>query len=902
MAAAVLFGAASCTKEDISSSLVGNGQTVEVTFTANLPELGTRAIGEGEHARTLKFFVYEYQNDEVIGTYLPAVKIYTADNEEGTNVITSDSKYFNFSLSLIKGMKYNIVFWADKGTDSPYSVVKENGVPTGVISADYSDVNANDDTLDAFFGALKEFDPAAADAQTRAREIKLYRPFAQLNAKTNDIAAVTASGATLTKSSLTVKTYTTLDLFSGAVGGLANVTFKPNNVLDNNGYISMNYLLAPETKCTADVTFDYKFEGRTVNYPATTYTYVPLQRNYRTNIIGKLLTASTDFEVTIEADFGTPDETVATDALSLQEAINNAAPGVATEIALGGNIDLNDLIASLSSTRAAVEPALIIPAGKEIILNLNGYNLTYSTKEWNNNMIENNGKLTIQNGTVAYTFVGEPDTSYGSGNYAIVNAGNLTIDANITVKYKEETGKVSHALYAINAGNGNVVINGGTIYNKNNHAVRIWGSTESNFTVNNGTIKGARAIWMQLPNADTTKAPKVTVNIKGGNLIATGETGYKLAIYSYTYGNSLENVKFDITGGTFDGDIALSGGSNKEAVETVNISGGTFTDVYSYGDDTKAADKISISGGTFATKPNDNYLAEGYVVIENDGSWTVSKAVAKVGNTVYGSINEAIAAWTNNTTLTLLADVTLTDVVKIKSTEARTLDLGTYTLTAADKNNAIEVTCEGRSSASYALTVNADATNPGGITAKGKACIYYSKSDSTKDRPIIRIYNGVFNGSYSINSKSNGNTNCPQIWIYGGTFNGNVNLTKNMLRVFGGTFHGWINCTGDTSAYREISGGRFKSWQFMTADALGKFWVGTAKDTYDVGCYVDDEGYLVVGGPVITEFGDKFAAKATNATKWSPYLKYSSAAANGLYYTNAAKAIAKHGEANVVLK
>ena len=302
VAAAVLFGAASCAKEDISSS-IANGETVEVTFTANLPELGTRAIGEGESARTLKFFVYEYQNDEVIGTYLSAVKIYTADNEVGTNVITSDSKFFNFSLSLIKGMKYNIVFWADKGTDSPYSVVEENGVPTGVISANYSNVDANDDTLDAFFGTLKEFDPAAADAQARAREIKLYRPFAQLNAKTNDIAAVTASGATLTKSSLTVKTYTTLDLFSGAVGDLANVTFKPNNVLDNNGYISMNYLLAPETKCTADVTFDYEFDGATVNFPAATYTYVPLQRNYKTNILGSLLTKSTDFTVEIKPGF-----------------------------------------------------------------------------------------------------------------------------------------------------------------------------------------------------------------------------------------------------------------------------------------------------------------------------------------------------------------------------------------------------------------------------------------------------------------------------------------------------------------------------------------------------------------------------------------------------------------------
>ena len=287
--------------------------------------------------------------------------------------------------------------------------------------------------------------------------------------------------------------------------------------------------------------------------------------------------------------------------------------------------------------------------------------------------------------------------------------------------------------------------------------------------------------------------------------------------------------------------------------------------------------------------------AEGYTVFP-------ARPVAKVGNTEYTSIDEAIAAWTNGTTLTLVSNVTLNDVITLKSTEHHILNLGTYTLTAASGKHAIEITCNGRTNASYALTVNADANNPGGITAAGKSCIYYKKSDSTKDRPIILINNGVFTGSYSINSSSNGNTNCPQIWINGGVFNSYMNLTKNMLKVSGGTFHAAINCTGDSSAYRQISGGRFKSWQFMTADASSKFWVGTAKETYDVGVYVDDEGYLVVGGPVITEFGDKFAAKATNYSKWSSYLKYSSAAEYGLYYTNADLAIKKHGEANVVLK
>ena len=326
MAVAILF-TASCAKEDISST-IGSGEA-NVTFTVDLPELGTRAYGEGNHAKTLKFFVYEYQGENSIGKYLENVKIYNADNE-ATNVITSTNKRFDFSLTLIKGMKYNIVFWADKGENSPYSpVLDANDAPTGVIKANYTDVDgnanvyANDDTLDAFFGSLKNFGPADEDAQSRASSIELKRPFAQLNAKTTDLTEIQRSGATLKQSALSVKAYTTLDLFSGNVGGLDEdtaVVFQSNRLPDENGHISMNYLLAPATKCTADVTLSYTFEGANVNFPATTYSYVPLQRNYKTNIIGKLLTASTDFEVTINADWTTPEYEVAVwDGQSIDE-------------------------------------------------------------------------------------------------------------------------------------------------------------------------------------------------------------------------------------------------------------------------------------------------------------------------------------------------------------------------------------------------------------------------------------------------------------------------------------------------------------------------------------------------------------------------------------------------------
>ena len=517
MAVAVLF-TTSCAKEDISSS-IANGETVEVTFTANLPELGTRAIiGEGEYATTLKFFVYEYQNDEVIGTYLPAVKLYTADDEVGTNVITSDNKFFNFSLSLIKGMKYNIVFWADKGTDSPYSVVEENGIPTGVISADYSNVNANDDTLDAFFGALKNFDPAAADAQARAREIKLYRPFAQLNAKTNDIAAVTASGATLTKSSLTVETYTTLDLFSGAVGGLANVTFKPNNVLDNNGYISMNYLLAPETKCTADVTFNYEFDGATVNFPAATYTYVPLQRNYKTNILGSLITKSTDFTVEIKPGFGGEEDYevekvhVATSD-SLVAAVE-AAAATGGEIVLTDDIELNSTlsIADLSRTASAEQKVIVID-GK-------GRTLTYTGSNRAIDITATNVNVTIKNLTIDFA------ASYCQRGINYNTAGTLTLD---NVKVNEEGKNVTYALNLPgNSDNAIVSINNSSL--TGNIALNVWGedsviNAENSLFNSVDKTEAENYSAIALNNDGTTAANGTIVTINGGKITALDQNG-----------------------------------------------------------------------------------------------------------------------------------------------------------------------------------------------------------------------------------------------------------------------------------------------------------------------------------------------------------------------------------------
>lgn len=159
--------------------------------------------------------------------------------------------------------------------------------------------------------------------------------------------------------------------------------------------------------------------------------------------------------------------------------------------------------------------------------------------------------------------------------------------------------------------------------------------------------------------------------------------------------------------------------------------------------------------------------------------------VAKVGETEYASIEEAIANWTNNTTLTLLQNVELTDVIILKSTEYHVLDLGSYIMTAASGKDAIQIENCGRTSAGVALDIKADLNNTGGITATGKAVVRTSGKSGVKDRPIIRFFDGVFNASYvAYHSGSNG-TNCPQFNFFNGVFNGTV-YTNRTLNIFSG--------------------------------------------------------------------------------------------------------------------
>ena len=298
---ALLLSTASCADEQFAGDLTGGETTV--TFNAQLPSgLQTRTAGDGETATTLSYAVYEH------GKTTPEI---TSEDE-----VTFVNRHATLSLKLAKGKTYDFIFWADaygkNDAENPYDV----DFATQTLTVDYSDAKSNDEARDAFFGMAK------VDVKGAVSEnITLKRPFAQLNIGTNDMEAAKASGLNPEALQSSVKVsgiFSSMNLMSGEVSNSVDVIFGSKaipkekfTVGDNEyDYLALNYLLVSKEKGLVKCEFTCT-DGAGATIDTRTIDNVPVQRNYRTNIFGSLLTGSVDLGITIEPDFDTPDYGVA---------------------------------------------------------------------------------------------------------------------------------------------------------------------------------------------------------------------------------------------------------------------------------------------------------------------------------------------------------------------------------------------------------------------------------------------------------------------------------------------------------------------------------------------------------------------------------------------------------------
>lgn len=419
-AAALTLLAVSCNKEQVTE--VPDGQTVDVTFTAALPgEMATKAIGDGQTAKTL--YVSVYENDDA------KTKLELDKTATFTDLKTQ------VTFSLVKGKTYNFVFWAQAAEGAPYDVTDLKN-----IKISYEGAEANDEKRDAFYATRKELKVNGALTET----IKLYRPFAQVNFGTADYDAAVAAGVEPVKSVFTATDVATIfDTFE-AEGKEAKdvVTFTesalPGETLVTKAgdykWMTMNYILPmgkQDAKHISNVTAEFIPEtGITVKASSP---QTPVQNNYRTNIIGNLLTSQVIFNIEIVPIFNEPDNDI--DIVNVKnEASLRALFATGGEATLAADLDLGETVS--------------VAAGKEVTLDLNGKTIKNSTDLWDS-----------------------PTKEANNWSLFSVKGGSLTIKGAGTLQAKEND------CYAVDVQDGGqVTIEDGT-YVGNIHAVYVYEGT-----------------------------------------------------------------------------------------------------------------------------------------------------------------------------------------------------------------------------------------------------------------------------------------------------------------------------------------------------------------------------------------------------------------------------------------
>lgn len=288
--------ATSCASEEVAP-VDNDGMT---TFTVKLPaDMASRAFNSGTQAQNLYVAIYEADGDKCLfsnfgGT--TGVNGMEVTNFNGTDLTTT------IKVSLVKNKTYDIYCWAQSYTMDTNSPYKWNENDKSITVTYPSEMTNYDEGRDAFYGKLTSFQSGV----TANHSITLKRPFAQINVGTNDLQAYKyASGKNAPVFGMTVKgAATSVNLDTDAVNGSADavIATAPSSAttfeasVTGLSYLAMGYVLPGEGLMEVDLNVDGDAHF-------ATYTSVPSQMNYRTNIYGALLTNPEVFNVEIAPAF-----------------------------------------------------------------------------------------------------------------------------------------------------------------------------------------------------------------------------------------------------------------------------------------------------------------------------------------------------------------------------------------------------------------------------------------------------------------------------------------------------------------------------------------------------------------------------------------------------------------------
>lgn len=446
LSVAGLMAVAGCTRDD--SELPGSDSKGVVTFSARLPQqLQTRSIGDGQTATKLTYAVYE------AGETTPLL----TSESEGAPVVEFNGLQAQLSLQLATGKSYDFVFWADAyGQDaeqSPYTI--DYGTKT--ITVDYATALANDEQRDAFYSVIQ----GLAVTTSVSKDVTLTRPFAQINVGAEDFSAAAESGlqtASLATKMTITNVPTTLNLADGTTSGQTDVTFASNTIPTESlvvsgktyNYLAMNYLLVGTDKTTTNISFEFT-DGATTS--TRTFSNVPIQRNYRTNIIGSILTQNLDFDIEVDPGFNEPDHKLA----ALLVAAEN-----------GGSISLTEDM--------SISQDITVAAGKTLTLDLNGNDIIFDSEDLYSGfnvdgdmVINGTGSISYKNGGILIVnetgslvindgvFSSDVNCIQNYGGTVVINGGHFSVTQKVLGEW--------YLLNQLDSNPGTIIVKGGTFVN-----------------------------------------------------------------------------------------------------------------------------------------------------------------------------------------------------------------------------------------------------------------------------------------------------------------------------------------------------------------------------------------------------------------------------------------------------
>lgn len=488
IAAIGLLLSPSCSDEN--EALSGSGNEALVSFSVNLADgiqtkadpTTTTTLGNGRKAKNLVVDVFELNTTTSKYERIDGLR----QKHDGAfeNSLTT-----TVNFNLVKGKTYRFIFWAqaqsvENATNSPYGISD-----LSKITVDYHAGITDDENRDAFLGVTT--DPITVSGNF-TKSITMTRPFAQLNYlidKAEYDAAVLA-GMDIQKAKVTVaKVATELYPLKNSVGvPVADVEFEVTAIPTNFANLSgEDYLSLPEAGAENPTDKNYYYlaskyflvyagngeadkAGVQANLATTSFKLVdgsnqdianyefslpqvPVQRNFRTNIYGNLITSKGTFNVTIDPilngdsnpDINLPQSAAVVD--NPNEIAGKIAEGATTIIASESfnlSADNGDpTIISVPKTYAAVD---------------NGVELTFD----------------LSKATVTGSGTAEIKISYKSGdsehapeNVNVIASGNITIelpDSHVTLNGAEVPGGTTYnTVTASTSGTTLVIPNGVTV-------------------------------------------------------------------------------------------------------------------------------------------------------------------------------------------------------------------------------------------------------------------------------------------------------------------------------------------------------------------------------------------------------------------------------------------------------